>query len=93
MAEFCAQGRHKERRRRKKRKLCPKEDEEEEEEETGTPHHTREGQNDFQQGRTVTESALAAEEGPLKDVELSSSSCESDDSEQDRSKLESVAVT
>ena len=36
---------------------------------------------------------IVAEEGSCKDVALSTSSCDSDDSGEDRSKLEAVAVT
>ena len=86
------QGRHKARGRQKKRKLCPKKEEEEEEEATAS-YHTGEVDRSFQQGRIVTKKALVAEEGSLKDVELNTSSCDSDDSGEDRSKLEAVAVT
>ncbi len=41
----------------------------------------------------MTQKGLVAEEGSCKDAELSTSSCDSDNSGEDRSKLEAVAVT
>ena len=83
------QGRHKRRERQKRRKLGP----EKEEEGSRTSYCTEEGGSSSQQGRIVTQKGLVAEEGSCKDAELSTSSCDSDDGGEDRSKLEAVAVT
>ena len=82
------QGRHKRRERQKRRKMGP-----EEEEGSKTSYCTEEGGSSFQEGRIVSQKGVVPEEGSCKDAELSTSSCDSDDSGEDRSKLEAVAVT
>lgn len=89
-------GRHKQKGKKKKRKLgSEKKAEEEVQDRKGarTPYHAEESGRSSQQGRIVPEKTLMAEEGSVEDVELSASSCDSDDSEEERSKLEAVAVT
>ena len=88
-------GRHKGK-GKKKRKLGPEKEEEEEVQVwkgTKTSYHAEEVGKRSQQGRIATEKALKEEEGSVKEVELSGSSCDSDDSGEDRSRLEAVAVT
>lgn len=83
------QGRHKRSERQKRQKLGP----EKEEEGSRTSYCTEEGGNSSQEGRIVSQKGVMPEEGSCKDAELSTSSCDSDDSGEDRSKLEAVAVT